>query len=127
MEQQVLTLGLMQKVNTFLCSEPSNVVSRLALHPTNKFLMVELDQIMRQRDQQFAQLLCRVRKAECTEDDLDMLRSRHLEDSDPEYPALSQVKGLIFTSSRNSHVKKWCFVKGLSSLLGVSSFSRSAD
>ena len=42
---------------------------------------------MRQRgDQQFAQLLCCVRKAECTEDDFELLRSRALEDSDPEYP-----------------------------------------
>ena len=41
---------------------------------------------MRQKDQQFAQLLCRVRKAECTEDDLDLLKSRTVEDSDPEYP-----------------------------------------
>ncbi len=54
---------------------------------TDEFSMVELDEIMRQRgDQQFAQLLCRVRKAECTEEDFDLLKSRALEDSDPEYP-----------------------------------------
>ena len=54
---------------------------------TDEFVMVELDEIMRQRgDQQFAQLLCRVRKAECTDEDLDLLKSRALEDSDQEYP-----------------------------------------
>ena len=48
--------------------------------------MVEVDQIMRQRgDQRFAELLCRVRKAEHTEEDLDLLKSRALEDSDPDY------------------------------------------
>ena len=50
---------------------------------TDEFSMVELDEIMRQRgDQQFSQLLCRLRKAECTEEEL---KSRALEDSDPEY------------------------------------------
>ncbi len=50
----------------------------------DEFTMIELDQVMRQRgDQQFAQLLCRIRKAEHTEDDLDVLRSRSIED---EYP-----------------------------------------
>ena len=54
---------------------------------TDEFTMVELDEIMRQRgDQQFAQLLYRVRKAECTEEDLDLLKSRGLEERDPEYP-----------------------------------------
>jgi DNA replication protein DnaC len=51
------------------------------------FSMIELDEIMRQReDGQFAQLLCRVRTATCTEQDIDMLRSRGIEDDDPNYP-----------------------------------------
>ena len=54
---------------------------------TDEFFMVELDQNMRQRgDQRFAELLCRVRKAEHTEEDLDLLRSRAVEDGDPDYP-----------------------------------------
>ena len=54
---------------------------------TDEFFMVELDENMRQRgDQRFAELLCRVRKAEHTEEDLDLLRSRALEDGDPDYP-----------------------------------------
>lgn len=54
---------------------------------TDEFSMVELDEIMRQRgDQQFAQLLCCVRKAECTDEDFDVLRSREIHDSDPKYP-----------------------------------------
>ena len=53
----------------------------------DEFSMLELDGIMRQReDQQFAQLLCHVRKAECTQEDLDVLRSRLCEASDPDYP-----------------------------------------
>ena len=47
----------------------------------------ELDEIMRQReDGQFVQLLCRVRTATCTEQDIDMLRSRGIKDEDPNYP-----------------------------------------
>ena len=46
--------------------------------------MVELDQVMRQRgDQRFAELLCRIRKAEHTEEDLSTLKSRSIE---PDYP-----------------------------------------
>ena len=42
---------------------------------------------MRQReDGDFAQLLCRVRLATCTERDIDTLRSRNIEDDDPNYP-----------------------------------------
>ena len=53
----------------------------------DEFSLVELDQVMRQReDQSFAELLCRVRKAECTEEDLDTLKSRSIEDSAPDYP-----------------------------------------
>lgn len=41
--------------------------------------MVELDEIMRQReDGQIAQLLCCVRTATCTEQDIVMLQSREL-------------------------------------------------
>ena len=53
----------------------------------DEFSIVELDQIMRQRDdQKFAELLCRVRKAECTDDDIEVLRSRSIEDSSADYP-----------------------------------------
>ena len=54
---------------------------------TDEFSMVELDEIMRQRgDQEFAKLLCRVRKAECTDDDFEVLKSRAIENSNPNYP-----------------------------------------
>ena len=54
---------------------------------TDEFFMVELVENMRQRgDQRFAELLCRVRKAEHTEEDLDLLQSRAVEDGDPDYP-----------------------------------------
>ena len=53
----------------------------------DEFTMIELDEIMRQReDGQFAQLLCCVRTATCTEQDIDMLRSRGIENDDPNYP-----------------------------------------
>ena len=50
--------------------------------------MVELDEIIRQReDGQFTQLLCHVRTATCTEQDIVMLRSRVIEDDDPTIPS----------------------------------------
>ena len=53
----------------------------------DEFTMIELDEIMRQReDGQFAQLFCRVHTSTCTEQDIDMLRSRDIEDDDPNYP-----------------------------------------
>ena len=53
----------------------------------DEFTMIELNEIMRQReDGQFAQLLCHVRTAACTKQDIDMLMSRGIEDDDPNYP-----------------------------------------
>ena len=49
--------------------------------------MIELDEIMRQRgDSQFAQLLCRVRTATCTEEDIKVLESGVITDDHPSYP-----------------------------------------
>ena len=42
----------------------------------DEFKMIELNEIMRQRDKQFAQLLCRVLTATCTEEDIKVLESR---------------------------------------------------
>jgi ATP-dependent DNA helicase PIF1 len=51
------------------------------------FELFELDEIMRQRgDDQFTQLLCRVRVNACTEDDIDLLQSRVVKQDDPSYP-----------------------------------------
>ena len=53
----------------------------------DEFKMIELDEIMRQRgDAQFAQLLCRVRTATCTEEDIKVLESRTITDDHPNYP-----------------------------------------
>ena len=53
----------------------------------DEFKMIGLDVIMRQRDDsQFAQLLCRVRTATCTEDDIKVLESRTITDDHPDYP-----------------------------------------
>jgi hypothetical protein len=53
----------------------------------DEFQIFELDEVMRQRgDDQFAQLLCRVRVNACTEDDVDVLRSRVIKQDDPNYP-----------------------------------------
>ena len=50
----------------------------------DEFQMIELDEIiMRQRnDTEFAQLLCRVRKTECTAQDIEILKSREITESD---------------------------------------------
>ena len=53
----------------------------------DEFQMVELDEIMRQRgDSQFCELLCRVRTAECTDDDIAILKSREITPDMSEYP-----------------------------------------
>ena len=53
----------------------------------DEFSMMELDQVMRQRgDKEFAELLCRMRKATTSEEDIEVLQSRTVADDDPNYP-----------------------------------------
>ena len=48
----------------------------------DEFQMIELDEIMRQRnDIEFANILCRVRKAECTAQDMEVLKLREIKES----------------------------------------------
>ena len=62
--------------------------------------MIELDEIMRQRqDDQFAQLLCRVRTATCTEEDIKILESRTISNDDQSYP-----HDALHAYPRNHHV-----------------------
>ncbi|XP_078619175.1 uncharacterized protein LOC144886422 [Branchiostoma floridae x Branchiostoma japonicum] len=52
------------------------------------FRMVELTESMRQKeDQDFANLLMRVRDATCTEEDINVLKSRVICKTDPSYPS----------------------------------------
>ncbi|XP_078660053.1 uncharacterized protein LOC144904785 [Branchiostoma floridae x Branchiostoma belcheri] len=52
------------------------------------FHMMELTESMRQKeDQNFANLLMRVRTASCTEDDIHLLTSRVISRTDPSYPS----------------------------------------
>ena len=54
----------------------------------DEFEMLELDEIMRQRgDSAFAELLCRVRTASCTNDDIAVLKSRVVSPDSPDYPS----------------------------------------
>ena len=49
--------------------------------------MLELHEIMRQRgDTRFVELLCRVRTGECTDKDIDLLKSRVIILESPNYP-----------------------------------------
>ena len=49
--------------------------------------MIELDEIMRQRgDSAFSEVLCRVGTADCTNDDLSVLKSREIIQDSPNYP-----------------------------------------
>ena len=51
------------------------------------FKMLELTEIMRQRgDTRFVELLCRVRTGECTEADIDLLKTRVIALESPNYP-----------------------------------------
>ncbi len=53
----------------------------------DSFEMVELDEIMRQKnDIRFAKLLCRMRKAECSSKDIELLKSRKITESSRNYP-----------------------------------------
>ena len=66
----------------------------------DEFKMIELDEIMRQRDDsQFAQLLCRVRTATYTDDDINILESRVITDDHPDYP-----HDALHVYARNAHV-----------------------
>ena len=66
----------------------------------DKFKMIELDEIMRQRDDsQFAQLLCRVRTATYTDEDINILESRIITDDHPDYP-----HDALHVYARNAHV-----------------------
>ena len=45
----------------------------------DEFQMIELDEVMHQRnDIEFAKLLCRVREAECTAQDVEVLKLREI-------------------------------------------------
>ena len=57
-------------------------------HPWRVFKMIELDKIMRQKnDQAFIELLNRVRTSTQTEDDINIIQSRSISPSDPNYPS----------------------------------------
>ena len=58
------------------------------------FEMVELDEIMRQKgDSAFAELLCTVRTASCTDEDIAVLESRVIEPDSADYPI--EVKAVL--------------------------------
>lgn len=53
----------------------------------DEFKMIELDEVMRQRgDTQFIELLCRMRTAQCTSEDFDVLKTRIVKPDSPNYP-----------------------------------------
>ena len=57
----------------------------------DNFLLLELDEIIRQKDDRtFAELLGRVRTGTHTNDDIRMLESRVLSEDDPNYPKVEQ-------------------------------------
>jgi hypothetical protein len=57
-------------------------------HPWGVFKMVELTEIMRQKnDKAFTELLNRIRTASHTEDDIKVIQSRCITTSDPNYPS----------------------------------------
>ena len=53
----------------------------------DEFKMLELTEIMRQRgDSAFCELLCRVRTNDCTQADIEVLKSREIKPDMPNYP-----------------------------------------
>lgn len=56
-------------------------------HPWKQFTMIELTEIMRQKDdKEFVQLLNRLRTGNCLDNDLEILKSRIISTDDPSYP-----------------------------------------
>ena len=75
----------------------------------DEFQMLELDEIMRQRgDSAFAELLCRVRTASCTSEDIAVLESRVVSPDSPDYPseALHVYKLNADVDEHNDHMLK---------------------
>ena len=73
----------------------------------DEFELMELDEIMRQRgDSAFAELLCRVRTASCTSDDIAVLESRVVSPDSPDYPseALHVYKLNADVDEHNDHM-----------------------
>ena len=67
--------------------------------------MIELDEIMRQRgDSAFCEVLCRVGTADCTNDDLSVLKSREIVQASPNYSihALHVYRLNIDVDTRNN-------------------------
>lgn len=71
----------------------------------DEFQMIVLNEIMRQRDDKaFCQLLCRIRTADYTNDDLAILKSRQITPDTPNYPnhALHVYRLNVDVDSRNN-------------------------
>ena len=99
----------------YIFEDPSDIKTKL--HNTvfgslwkENFKLIELEESMRQKeDQQFAQLLMRVRKASCTQKDISLLRSRIVKKSDNNYPteALHVFKTNMEVDAHNAeHLQK---------------------
>ena len=70
----------------------------------DEFEMLELDEIMRQRnDVRFTELLCRMRKAECTSEDIELLKACEITENCNNYPinALHVFRLNVDVDSRN--------------------------
>ena len=72
----------------------------------DEFCLAELDEIMRQKnDQSFAELLCRVRTGQSTDEDIETLKSREIDVNDPNYPG-DILHVFAYNLAVNSHNKK---------------------
>ena len=73
----------------------------------DEFQMIELDEIMRQKDDsEFCELLCTIRTADQTEDDIVTLQSREIDPDMPNYPnnSLHVYRLNVEVDERNSHM-----------------------
>ena len=72
----------------------------------DEFCLAELDEIMRQKnDLSFAELLCRVRTGQSTDEDIETLKSREIDVNDPNYPG-DILHVFAYNNAVNSHNKK---------------------
>ena len=94
----------------------------------DEFCLAELDEIMRQKnDQSFAELLCRVRTGQSTDEDIETLKSREIDVNDPNYPG-DILHVFAYNNAVNSHnIKKLNMIASNEQQVTIRSFEDGKD
>ena len=88
-----------------MVSDPYARLHRAGSLWRDEFVMVELDEIMRQKDDKtFAELLCRVRVSDHTESDIALLKYREIQSLSSPENVLHVYKKNIDVNEQNTHM-----------------------